>query len=374
MNQDQQPRPWWKDNWAVLALLAAVIVIAATGILGYWRSWQRPFWDWLDLLIIPLVLALAALWFNTQTRKSEQERAQREKELEQERAQREKERDLERAQREKELEQERAQREKENDRERAEDRAQEEALQHYLDRMSELVLDKNLRESELDDAVRAAARARTLTVLRSLDGNRKGQVAMFLHEADLIGRVIIDEVGERHGIEAIIDLGGADLSGAILIGAMLLGAYLRDADLPSADLSDAVLTGADLRGANLSNADLRGADLIGANLSPTNLRGADLTYTNLRLADLTYTNLYPTNLRHADLSGADLSLAKLHGADLYDANLRGAKLHDVNLSNAKGWTNEQLAQAESLVGATMPDGTVMTEEDWEEFKKQYRSE
>jgi hypothetical protein len=35
-----------------------------------------------------------------------------------------------------------------------------------------------------------------------------------------------------------------------------------------------------------------------------------------------------------------------------------------------GW-NEQLARALSLVGAILPDGTVMTEEDWEEFKNGY---
>jgi hypothetical protein len=52
-----------------------------------------------------------------------------------------------------------------------------------------------------------------------------------------------------------------------------------------------------------------------------------------------------------------------------DADLRGAKLGFAN-----GWTNEQLAQAGSLIGATMPDidGTIMTEEAWEELKKRYR--
>jgi hypothetical protein len=47
-------------------------------------------------------------------------------------------------------------------------------------------------------------------------------------------------------------------------------------------------------------------------------------------------------------------------------NLNGA-----NLLDAKEWTNEQSAQAKSLIGATLPDGTVMTEEAWEEFKKSY---
>lgn len=296
MNQDQQPRPWWKDNWPVLALLATVIVIVATGILGYWQSWQRPFWDWLDLLIIPLVLALGAFWFNTQTRKSEQELAQRERE---------------------------------NDLEIAADRARDDALQRYLDRMSELVLDKNLKDSDVGAAVWDMARARTLTVLRSLEGepkgrkNRKGQVVSFLYQSDLIGRV--DE--NRHRTKAFIDLDRAFLHGA--------------------DLSDTFLHGADLSGSFLVEADLVVADLSAADLSHADLSGA--------------------NLNSADLSDANLNGAFLNGASLGSADLSGA-----DLTYAEFLTDKQLAQAESLVGATLPDGRVIeTEEDWEEFKKRY---
>ena len=45
--------------------------------------------------------------------------------------------------------------------------------------MTELLLDKKLRESEVDE-VRAVARARTFTVLRRLDGERKGALIRFL--------------------------------------------------------------------------------------------------------------------------------------------------------------------------------------------------
>jgi hypothetical protein len=65
---------------------------------------------------------------------------------------------------------------------------------------------------------------------------------------------------------------------------------------------------------------LRDASLSGADLSSANLRGVNLSYVNL--------------------SGTNLSYAYLNGADLSNANLSGAK----------EWTNEQLAQAESLIG------------------------
>jgi uncharacterized protein YjbI with pentapeptide repeats len=149
-----------------------------------------------------------------------------------------------------------------------------------------LILDKGLRRSEKDAEIRSVSRARTLAVLRSLDGARKGLVLRFLHEADLIGKA----VGERRVIEAIIDLLTADLSGADLSG--------------------------------------------------------------------------------ADLSGAVLSYANLSDANLRDANLRDANLSNANLSGARNWTNQQLAQAGSLVGATLPDRTVTKGgEDWEKFKK-----
>ncbi len=93
----------------------------------------------------------------------------------------------------------------------------------------------------------------------------------------------------------------------------------------------------------------------------------DLRTANLSGVDLSVTNLNEANLTLANLRGANLRSASLFGANLSDANLRYA-----NLKGVKGWTNEQLAQAEPLVGATLPDGTKMTEEGWEEFKQGYR--
>jgi uncharacterized protein YjbI with pentapeptide repeats len=308
-----------KDNRLAWALAALVLTwLLMTTILGYLLNWEwtglvgipehsetRLGWDWLELLIIPIVLGAGALWFNQRARKGEQEQRQNELKI-------------------------------------ANDQRHEDTLQRYLDRMSELVLDKYLRESKRDDAVRAMARARTLTVLRSLDGNRKGQVVRFLHEADLIGKVAIEKSEERHVIEAIIDLGGADLRGAILSVAILSGAILRDANLRDANL----------RFANLSNANLTEANLSYAILNEANLSGAALI--------------------RADLSGAALSGASLRDADLSYANLSGANLRDADLSDAL-LSRRQLAQAVSLVGATLPDGRVIeTEEAWEEFKKRWR--
>jgi Pentapeptide repeats (8 copies) len=122
-------------------------------------------------------------------------------------------------------------------------RAQDEALQAYPGSMSELTIDHHLRASKLgedaraaarppdqnvehpDEDVRALARARTLTALTRLDGERKRSVLQFLYES---GPVTKDHL--------VVDLWGADMSKANLRGATLSNADLRGADLKDADL------------------------------------------------------------------------------------------------------------------------------------------
>jgi uncharacterized protein YjbI with pentapeptide repeats len=198
----------------------------------------------------------------------------------------------------------------EADRELAEQRAQDEALQAYLNQMSSFLLEKDLRLSTRDNATedskeaRNLARARTLTVLRTLDSRRKEQVMQFLMEAAL--------VQTEGGKQPIVELSGA---------------YLNDTDLVTADLGGAELSDAKLSSANLSDANLGGANLSGAILNAAYLFGANL-------------------------SGANLS-----GANLSDANLS-----DANLEGTQEVSDEQLAEARSLKGATMPNGQKY--EDW----------
>jgi uncharacterized protein YjbI with pentapeptide repeats len=183
-----------------------------------------------------------------------------------------------------------------------------------------------------------------------------------------------------------LELENADLSGANLRGADLSSANLSNANLRGADLREAKLSKAEMVGSDLSRADLRGADLCGAdlgkaNLSEAELHGANLSWAGLSganlheaklsRADLSVTNLSRANLNMANLSGANLNAAYLGGANLDWANLCGAKLCGAYLGGARlggaalrdavlkeaRVTDEQLAQAESLKGVTMPNGT-----------------
>jgi uncharacterized protein YjbI with pentapeptide repeats len=92
------------------------------------------------------------------------------------------------------------------------------------------------------------------------------------------------------------------------------------------------------------------------------LSGIDLEGARLSEAQLAYANLSETQLAHADLGDTDLDGADLRGANLNDADLGDADLLDVDLSTAQV-TQEQLDQAESLKGATMPDGQMLKSDD-----------
>ena len=287
--------PWWVRLWK-------------------WSGFaQKSGWNWLELLsalAIPVVLAVAGLYFQSQLdqrqRQIEERRAALEREIE-------------------------------------ERRAQHATLQAYLDQMGTLLLDRDLRNASEDSDVRRLARARTLVVLDALASDRLDRVFRFLEETELIQYRPPDR-------PPVVSLKYASLRDFELTGKQLL----RGTDLTQATLSGAELSAAHLEGTDLSGAHLGGADLTGAYLMDARLSGA---------------YLYDTDLGGADLSGADLSDAEGRfesGARMIRTRLDGADLSGANLTNARV-TEEQLREAESLEGATMPDGQKY--EDWLAYER-----
>jgi uncharacterized protein YjbI with pentapeptide repeats len=343
--REEQTRsvPMWLVVLAVLAL-GGVVELIVYGYLerpGWVGVSDKKFWDYLELLIVPAALALGVYWLNRmQERERQAQEAQREREREAEEAQRERERQAtEEARNERERKAQSAQREREL--EVQNQWAQDAALQAYLDQMSTLLLDKNLRSPQEDSEVRTLARARTLTILSRLDGDHERSVLQFLYESDLLskGRVVVDLKGA--------DLSEASLSAINLHGADLSETNLRGADLNAAGLSDADLSDADLSDANLMAADLSEAHLRGADFLKADLRGADMKEAKLSDADLSGAHLSAVNLRGADLRGADLS----------DRSLSDANLTRADLLQVRGVTNDELVQlVGSLAGVTMPNG------------------
>lgn len=228
------------------------------------------------MLAIPAVVGFGVAWFT-------HAQQQRDQQLAEQRTQDEREAADKRAQTEREI---------------ATDTRQETTLQEYLNRMSVLLLEENLRASKPGDEVRIVARAHTLTVLHSLDSRRKGSLRQFLSEAGLIN-------GDNDNV--ILHLQKADLDKANLTGIFLHGVNLSRANINDANLHRAILTNALLELTDMKSTDLSSADLIRANLSHADMSGA---------------NLSNAILIGANLTGAILEGADLQGADLHSANLQ----------------------------------------------------
>ena len=142
----------WRLGWDWTGFLQYTTLTIKTGNITT-EIHQRPFWDVLELVIIPVLIALIVVRLNRTQRQTELKIASQRAKTEQ---------DI------------------------AEDRQRQAVLEAYFDRMTDLLLKKGLHESREEAEVRHIARARTLTVLTGLDRMRKGQVLRFLYESRLI--------------------------------------------------------------------------------------------------------------------------------------------------------------------------------------------
>jgi uncharacterized protein YjbI with pentapeptide repeats len=274
-----------------IALIGLVIGISATWLLIAPPQWTgfsgRTLWDWLDLGAIPAVLILAAFIIRRQVVHSTGEVA--------------------------------TQNGQNYYAPVAYSGAGEAILQAYFDQMTELLLDRELQYTN-EEATRQLARFRTLSVLRGLDGSRKGLVVKFLHETRLIHA--------KDGKTPIIDLRDADLRGA----------DLRDLELQFISLKRAYLQGANLSRTNLSMAKMNGARLMGADLSDACLNKAEMIRSNLTNADLSGAELHSTNLVWTDFNGANLRGADMQWAVLLWANFSDTQFdHKTILPDHSNW-------------------------------------
>lgn len=223
------------------------------------------------------------------------------------------------------------------------DAAREAALQEYLDKMTTLLVEKNLRQSASDSPLRASARAYTEALLSRLDKSRRALAVKFMAQSRLFGDDPIVSLAKIDLSET--DLSKIDLSGADLAGAELSGTTLIDAILVATDLRFAMLNRAKLFHADLRDAWLAAAHMNEIDLSQSNLEWANLAYADLRRAKFTLANLENTKLIGATLNEADFMSANLQGATLEESDLTGAYI-----------TADQLAQAGSLEAAILPSG------------------
>src|SRR6266852_6449107 len=82
-------RSWWKQikqhRLTILVVTIILVVAVALILIGYRYDWtgfngnnksDKTLWDWMQLLFIPVVLAVAGFWFNHRERKAAEKRAE----------------------------------------------------------------------------------------------------------------------------------------------------------------------------------------------------------------------------------------------------------------------------------------------------------
>ena len=330
-------KPQQKRAQQMLIVVALIVTAVSIAVIGYWAIWAdispewtgfgayneevegvraKTLWDWMELSLVPIVLAVAGYSFAHIQKQTELEVAEKAREEDRKIAQQE--RDI--------------------DREIALEKQRQQAFENYLGQMKDLVLVNGLGGDEVAPEVTNLTKTLTLNILRELDSKRNAQILQFLQD-----------LGVR------LDLSWASLPNTNLRGANLCGTDLSGADLKGADLSDTDLVGA----------ELNYADMSGANLSRGYLRETSLNEAKLNRADLRGATLNKTDLSWANLSGADLSGIYLSEVDLSGANLNGVIWDDIDLRS-------MLSEIKSLREATMPDGRKY--EEWLQDKETQANE
>lgn len=295
-------------------LIGCLVLLAIFLIVLYWAIWAdippewtgfgrwsenvgsgiefqraKTLWDWMELLLIPVMLTIGVAWLN----KREKEKEESAKELE---------------------------------REIAQDKRQQEALDAYLSRMSNLILDMSSSYASTDIATfKSVAEAQTIAVLRTLDGKRKGQVLEFLYGNRLLGSPKTDPL-----------MPTLDLSHAELRHVDLIVGLPRDVDdsIESTDWGDDPDCRLRKYVDKFSEQPRWRIGLVGVKMLQADFYKAALVLTDLTEADFTEAYLVNARLHGAILKQACFGKADLTKASLYKANCIATDFKDAKLCGA----------------------------------------
>ncbi|HEY5140502.1 MAG TPA: pentapeptide repeat-containing protein [Methylococcales bacterium] len=249
----------------------------------------------------------------------------------------------------------------------------------------------------ISDEITIATRTRILSTLQELgaDGNRKGQILGYLYDTQILGGCRIG-YDDRNDIivdnckKGYVPMQGADLSNLQISGSHLFNINLSGSNLVSADFRNAGLRGANFREANLTDADFRDAylgertqfaciknykfwlervinwgsfnckvilslpgNLVGkSDFSKAIMYRANLEHAILDKTIFVEATLESANFKNAYMKNADLRKSYLQGADFSGAYLQGAYLQGANLQRAN-------LQGANLQGAEYDSKTVL---------------
>lgn len=310
---------------------------------------RKLLWDWLELLIIPIVLLIAG-WGYSEWQKGMEYKLAKEKE-------------------------------------------HSDALQAYFDSMKDLIIDGKLTDTQNDPdhPIRALARSKTITTLQIVDDERKKAIFNFLWHAGLIVLnqpvILFDEL-ELNNIDfrnmklTYVDLRSiviksADLTGATINNSNLYLADLRFAKAKHCTINDSVLDNAILTAADMRDSNLYATRFIGSHLQNVKFNNSILTRSLFNGADLRETDFSEANLDFSDFSNiddTDLEKTKIKNTKFKKAHLQNTRFHCVDFRQGVDFTDAildhadfreanitygDISKAKSKRGVIMPDGKVL---------------
>ena len=284
-----------RNRWIVISALVIIVFFAVV----VWAQYlcysngnplteclgiaDKTVWDLMELLIMPLVLAVGAYLFSRSERRNEQRIAN--------------------------------------------DRLQEATLQAYIDKIGKLLIDDNLLGCKSDESssVRDLAQTLTVTALRTLSADRKTLIFRFLKSAKLGDKLLIGANLEE------VDLKGTDIRGIDLSKADLRVSDISNSALVDVNLSKAYMVSTNLHGAQFWNVDCIDTDMSYSDLSHSSIISGKIDFRNA--------NLYMADLRYADFGDPDSDGVKFHGANLEEANLQNSSISYEQLKLASSLNN-----------------------------------
>lgn len=201
----------------------------------------------------------------------------------------------------------------------------------YIDDTSKFLTKQSINHSTIDKTALLYIRTKTLTVLRTLDIQRKRYIVLFLYENGLI---------REHGL----DLRDADLNNVQLIGPYRLDHLY----LPGVHWSKATFIDCHLKNATFDRSTMNNARFI-----RSTLESASLVETGLNSTDFRRTTIVYANFTDAALVGANfLDAEVVQGSLFIDSDLPGARFTSEQFRGQRVFT-----VSHSFNHARLPNGT-----------------
>ncbi len=297
---------------------------------------RKTLWDWLELLIIPLVIFGLGYILNSNL--------------------------------------------KTRDEINTSNNRRDELLRNYFSEYSKLP--QNFPDEEFFQFSVNILKAQTMSLLPRLDGERKGFLLQFLVESGLLNLQNTRLQLSRADFSGLnfdyIDIRDVNLHGNNFENSVIDKLTIHDSNFGSGFYRNVSFLGGtfyntNFEYANFVNANLYQAKFIKCEVGIANFTKAFLRKSSFRNSRVFRANFTKANLKNVDFENAALDMTVFDGAKLQKANFTnvdlnharftGAKLNGAILdgANLKGAiiSRKQLSKVTSMLGATLPDGTVI---------------